>query len=612
MMNRAADPSAWIRLAVQDFERQDLDAAEVKALDLLNADPQHVEAWTLLGLILRARGRFDDAVRVFHSLTLKQPASAEHWQNLGGILRDARRFDEALVAFEQAVALAPPRAGTLYNVGLVQMERLDLVAAHAVLAEAVRLEPNDAWMRSAYAQCCSDLGRFEDAAAALKDWPSLANLTPTNVAEMAHLLLTTGAPELAQPAIERLRAQPPTEARAAITLANVLERTNRLEEARAALDRARETTGYNPSDPDRLLAEGVLAQRLDRHEEARELLGRALEQPLDHVHRHNILFPLAQSLDALGEYDAAFATLRAAHESQVDYLRQALGRSPSEESTLMALTRGDVELEDRSTWDDSAAPSAAESPIFVVGFPRSGTTLLEQTLDAHPALAAIDERPYLGLALEQAVSFGIAYPAELGRLTAGQLEEIRNRYWKRVAGRVRLAPGQRLVDKNPFNMLRLPLIRRLFPHARTVLIVRHPCDALVSCFSQNFRAPELALLCRDLGALADAYRRSFEFWNQQLPLLGAATVELHYERFVANLAEEARRLIDFLELPWNDALLSPASHARTKAYISTPSYTQVIEPVSSKAVGRWRRYEKHLASVIPVLAPYLEHWGYDH
>jgi hypothetical protein len=188
---------------------------------------------------------------------------------------------------------------------------------------------------------------------------------------------------------------------------------------------------------------------------------------------------------------------------------------------------------------------------------------------------------------------------------------LRAEYWQRVDKKVQLRAGQRLVDKNPFNLLRLPLIRRLFPNAQTVLIIRHPCDVLFSCFAQHFRAPDLAMLCRDLPTLAHGYRLSFDYWYEQAPLLQAATYELQYEKFVVDFPAEIGRLTEFLGLPWDDSMLAPADHARSKGYISTPSYSQVIEPVSSKPVGRWKNYERHFQGVLPELESYFRRWGYS-
>jgi hypothetical protein len=392
----------------------------------------------------------------------------------------------------------------------------------------------------------------------------------------------------------------------------VLERVNRLPEARQAMMRLKATAQINVTDPDLLLTEATLSEREGNPEEACRLLLLGLKDHSDFLRRHHLLFPLARSLDSLGRYEEAYAALDEAHRSQVAFLQAAIGRAPAGESAAMLLTQQSCDPDDLAAWEDPEAPPVERSPIFIVGFPRSGTTLLEQTLDAHPLLRSMDERPFLQRALDDVADHGVRYPAELGRLSSKQLESIRAGYWERLGGKVELQPGQRLVDKNPLNMLRLPLIRRLFPNARIIVAIRHPCDTVLSCYQQHFRAPDLALICRDLPTIAAHYRRAFDFWYAQAPVLRAATYELRYERLVANFETEIRQLSGFLELSWNDAMLSPGAHARGKGFISTPSYAQVVQPVSQNSVGRWKCYEPYFREALSELTSLLKRWGYDH
>jgi hypothetical protein len=128
---------------------------------------------------------------------------------------------------------------------------------------------------------------------------------------------------------------------------------------------------------------------------------------------------------------------------------------------------------------------------------------------------------------------------------------------------------------------------------------------------QHFRAPDFALLCRDLDTLAAGFRRTFDFWYAQQQLLRPAVREVRYETFVANFAVEVRALLDFLEVPWDDAVLAPAARAREKGYISTPSYAQVVQPVHQNSIGRWQRYRRHFGAVIAEVRPYLDRWAYS-
>jgi hypothetical protein len=222
----------------------------------------------------------------------------------------------------------------------------------------------------------------------------------------------------------------------------------------------------------------------------------------------------------------------------------------------------------------------------------------------------MDEQPFVQNSLDDMIAEGISYPENMRALAPSQLDALRARYWERVRRKVRLEPGQRLVDKNPLNILRLPVIRRLFPHAPLILAVRHPCDVMLSCFMQHFRTPDFAFLCSDLQSLAQGYQKTFDFWYRQTELLAPHCMELRYETFARDFAQETRAILEFLALPWNDAVLRPQETARDKRFISTPSYSQVIEPVSSKSVGRWHAYERALTPVLPIIQPYLARWGY--
>jgi hypothetical protein len=155
------------------------------------------------------------------------------------------------------------------------------------------------------------------------------------------------------------------------------------------------------------------------------------------------------------------------------------------------------------------------------------------------------------------------------------------------------------------------MIRRLFPNAHVLLAIRHPCDVILSCFMQHFRAPDFALLCQDIPTLSRGYRKSFDFWYAQQAIVQARVLELRYESFVESFASHTRQVFDFIEVPWDDSVLQPGKRAMEKRFISTPSYSQVVQPVTSKAVGRWRGYQQHFEASLPILRPYLDKWGYD-
>jgi tetratricopeptide (TPR) repeat protein len=605
-----SDPTVLLNLAQRYLADGQLAAAQEKCLQILDAHHHHPGALEVLGAILGSQGRPAEAVRVFNALTVQQPTVSGHWQNLGAMLRAAGQRAQSLAAFERALRLDGPNAGLLYNLGALQMERLDYEAAHLALRDAVHLAPRDARIRWTYAQCCYDMGQRQAAVTAVADWELLDGLTPEILVSIALLLVTSGAANLALPALQRLRTDPPARGHAAVGYALLLERLHRLDEARAVMLRLERDEPGAATDTERLAMSAVLADRAGRHDEAHRLLTAALAQHPQFVHRYNLLYPLAKACDALGRYDEAYAAAAEAHRSQLAFLQRATGKDCAQQSQLWALTAHGCEPADVARWPGAGA-AVERSPIFIVGFPRSGTTLLEQVLDAHPALQSMDEQPFMLQAIVQVTERGVGYPNELGKLSDSDLQDIRARYWEAVRSRISLVDDRRLVDKNPMNMVLLPIIRRLFPNASVILAIRHPYDTVLSCFLQHFRS-DLALLGRDLTSLAGAYDRAFGFWYAQNSLLHGETHELKYEQLIADFASEVGRLCEFLRLPLHEAMLAPWEHARAKGFVSTPSYAQILEPVSNRAVGRWQHYRSHFDhDVSAALMPWIERWGYS-
>jgi len=611
MQDPAATADAEFRAANELYLQGDMAAAELRCRQALALAPRHSGGQMLLGLVLHLEGRYSEAEEVFGELALQEPTQPEHWINLGNARRGAKRYPEALTAFTRAAQLGAASAAFYYNIGLAHLERADYESARGVLERAATLEPQDAEIRYRHAEACYECRRPVMALAALEGWESLPNISSELAANAGNLLLNLGESARGERALAEAAGDPNPNPNVMLTLIHAYERINRLTEARALLDRLRRDPRSRVLGTDLASVQAQIAEREADYETAVALLQHELKKVDNFNQRHFMLFRVARALDGLQRYEEAFATLVEAHRSQVAHFAQSDPAVMLRGIPTMEVTKYSCDPADIATWDHSGAPPLEESPVFIVAFPRSGTTLLELTLDAHPLLRSMDERPFIQNALDDMVALGIRYPEQLGRLSTAQLDQIRTAYWGRVSQKVRLDTGQRLVDKNPLNLLRLPVIRRLFPHARILFAIRHPCDVLLSCYMQHFRAPDFALLCADLRTLGVGYRRTLDFWYQQAQLLQPAAREIHYEGFVGSFEAEVRATSDFLQLPWDDGMLAPASHARSKGFISTPSYSQVVQPVNQKAVGRWRHYERHFTTVLPELQPYLERWGYS-
>lgn len=560
-----------------------------------------------------------EAISVCRELTQLAPQSAIYWNNLGTALRDAGELRDAEDAYRHATRLDPTFFGAFLNLGYLLLESGQFPEARDAFYAAHTLDSASPEARIYGAQTCVALDRRDLAEQLVAPWRQWMELPDELMLDLASLMVAAGNADDGARIFENLLRKNPGNMRAMANLVYLYERINRLDEARAMLAKlpAPETIEDPKLQYDVISAHATFALREKNPARARDLFERLIaafdrtpaskNTPWRSGHLYS---SLAKMYDKDGNVDAAMQALAESHSRQLTLARQAVPELLKPGAPPLYLGTHRVSAKDRANWPEYPAPSMLESPIFVVGFPRSGTTMLEQMLDAHPNLQSMDERAYLSNLVDHLSEFGIEYPRDLGKLSAGQCEELRGLYWNLSAKVAPRKEGQRLVDKNPLHMLRLPMIKRLFPNAPIILALRHPCDVILSNYMQYFTSNSFAVLCSSLERLAQGYVNAMESWIYHAELLKPKVIHSRYEDLLDDFAGNILRIGNFLELEDAAPLARFDQHARDKGFISTPSYTQVVEPPNKKAVDRWRRYYKYFEPVLPILQPIMQHWGY--
>lgn len=259
---------------------------------------------------------------------------------------------------------------------------------------------------------------------------------------------------------------------------------------------------------------------------------------------------------------------------------------------------------DVATWRRPKSFST-RAPVFLIGFPRSGTTLLDQILSSHPRIVCLEEKDYFSLALSE-VFKRPGQLAEMGSLGDAEIRIIRKAYWRHVGK----STWKTVVDKLPLNIVVLPLIKAVFPDARIILALRDPRDVVLSCFQQRFGMNVAMAQMLELPTAAAYYDAVMGLLEASRARLDLNLHEVRYEAVVEDLEREARALCAFLELPFDPAMLDYRRTALARD-ISTPSARQVIQPLYSRSIGRWRRYADEMAPVLPVLNAWAGRWGYE-
>ncbi len=510
----------------------------------------------------QASGRHAEAAAAYEAALAAVPEDFESWNNLGNVRAALGDHDGAVAAFQRAITLRPDIFEMVMNLSeaLAAADRHDERAA--TMREAARISPDDARVQAELGLALSSVRDFEGA-------------------------------ENAYRAAIRLD---PKAASAWLELALLLENNNRVEEL-AALAGEAETGG--PDGPELAFIKAWAMRRQGRFEEALAL-AEATPATINPVRRAQLI---AELNDRLGRPERAFAAFEEMNRAALAARPGRPGPRYREQvaAAASALTPARV-----SGWTRFEVAPVPPAPVFIAGFPRSGTTLLDTLLMNVADFHVLEELPVI-----RDVEAAIPDDADLGKMTGEEAKRLRDHYFERLAVHAPAPPGRTIVDKHPLHMARMPLIQRIFPDARMILVERHPCDAVLSCFMANFQLNHAMRSFTDLEEAARTYDAVFDAWTRAEALLPLRVHRVRYERMVADLEGEMRGLLRFLERPFDPAVLDNRAAAAGRGHVRTASYSQVGEPIYQRAAGRWGRYRAQMAPVLPILAPWAEKMGYE-
>jgi tetratricopeptide (TPR) repeat protein len=644
------EPDSKLTAAIAAFERGDLGRARALAERQL-AGGHSPQALHLMGLIECRSGRLTSGIDWLSRALDADPADVAVRVMLARALVDNGRHGEAL-----EVACRPPGHSpaeiALWHVRAESADGVEDWEASVEAWRAVSAARRDDWRGwNNLGRAASALSRWPEAAAALKRAADLNAAEPGLRRALATALARAGRFHESANELGRWVEATPDDLVGRIMLARLLADLGRQQEAEIQLDAAARIAGASGFDGSVDVVLSIARQPSDGQIDLGTV--RELAQLLDRTNRTEALSALLDALDVQGidrlaiGYPAAAAELR---EGRARQARAILVARPDEpdavrwhwlmgricdalgdpvaafaEADAMHLSHGDLEdwrargarhLEfvrklaevitpEWAAGVQAAPPDERRAPAFLVGFPRSGTTLLDTFLGGHPDAHVLEEVPLI-LAVERV----LGDITELPRRTEAQLRQARDAYFAEAARHVDAGFSGLLVDKLPLNMLAVPYLHAVFPDASFIFAQRHPCDAVLSCFMQDFALNPSTACFLDLDTAAAYYDAVMRVWTQSWEALPLNVYRLVYEGLVADPEAALRPLVGFLGLDWRRELLDHRATAKARADIGSPSYNQVTQPITRSAAGRWRRYEKQMKPVLPVLRRWAERLGY--
>jgi tetratricopeptide (TPR) repeat protein len=550
--------------------------------------PDFAAAHSNLANALAAVGRKNEAIDRFETALALAPDRSDTHNDLGVALASMGRHAEAVPHFEQALTLQPDFATAHSNLGnaLVDLDRAKEAIAH--FERALVLQPDFASTECNLANALAMLERHPDA---VQHFRKALALDPEMVAAHCGLgfsLHMSNHPEQALMSYERARALDPRSAAASHGLGLVTQTLGRLEESRLAFERSIELAPRMPAYH-RALAETKRFGSGDPQLAAMEDLAGDMSS-LPKRQQIELHFALGKAYDDLGRHELAFRHLLDGNTMK----RQ--GEEYDEDATLTLWRHIEAVFTAELLQRNAGGGDPSNVPVFILGMPRSGSTLVEQTLASHPQVFGAGELRYMGDAARKFRGRDVSayFPDVATSMTGEQLRQFGARYVEQIKSH---APAADCVtDKMPSNFRFIGLIHLALPNARIIHTRRDPVDTFLSCFSRLFGAKSFTADLGELGRYYRAYAALMEHWRRVLP--DGAMLEVQYEDLVGDFENEARRIVAYCGLAWDDRCLD---FYRTSRPVRTASATQVRQPIYGTSVGRWRPYEPWLGPLLDAL-----------
>lgn len=518
-------------------------SAEQHLFQALQIDPTFQQAWNQLGITQATQRKFDNAITSFKKSLEIKPRNTKALNNLGNLYREIGHLTEAENCYKQSLKLDSKNFITINNIANIFLTRCEYDRAEKYYLKAIKLN---------------------------KDYfDAFYNLGATYQSK--------GDNKLAIKYYKRAQKIRPNDFQAQVAIANSYEKQGKHDIALELID---PLLSKNILTPDIADIYSKICIKNKEYDKGINLVTKCLTIPVNPIHEQALHFSLGDLYDKNKLYDEAYKQyLQANTMRPYQYNKQ---HYEAAFTNIINIFKGESQKRNISL-------NQSNTPVFIVGMPRSGTTLIEQILSSHSEVCGAGELPYLGEIAEQAISDNksIRYPECINHLSAGNLTQLSDDYLAKLNSH---GDGRKHIsDKMPHNFMYVGLIRKLFPNCKIIHCLRNPLDVCLSIYFHNFNQnhPYTDKLSH-LGHYYNQYRKLMAFWKCQYDDL---IIDISYEELLTDAEHNVRKILDHVGLEWQDNCLKYYENKRT---VSTPSYAQVKQPLYTASMERWRNYTSHI------------------
>ena len=593
---------------IESLEKQQLIEAEKTAQKISEEFPENYIGWKALGLIFKKTGRIKESLTVLEKAIDLCSYDEEVFNNLAASLIDLKRFNEAEIYLRKALKLKPDYTTAIINLGKVLIKLKKFTEAENLLKKVKNLEPKNVEVLNSLGICLIDLGKMEEAEKLLKYAIKLKPDFVNAYNNLTKALRNLNKVDECEKVLKKIIKLNPNNYIPFLNLCDILENQNRLDEAQSIIQKfLLKNKKNNKPIEDIILYEAVISFRKDNFDNTEKLINNIDQNKISEDLQLLFLRLKGELYEKKKQFNTAFEcfqNLNIYKKEKYKYYEK------DKNNWFNAIRKNNLEIEnfEKKTNFKSKIKAKWYQPCFLVGFPRSGTTLLDSILRSHSNIDVLEEKqmiPNLKKNYNDLLKI-----SEIENIEESFAETLKKLYFSELEKYFILNENKIFIDKLPFNLIHIPLINQVFPRSKIILAIRHPFDCILSCWMQNFKINSAMANLIDLDRAVDTYCESMTLFKLSKKRYSLNTHIVRYEDLINNFETEVHKILNFLNLKWEDNLYNYQKTAINRKNINTPSYKQVIKKIYKTSAYRWKNYQKYLEPFRQKLQPWIDEYGY--
>ena len=598
-------------LQAVDFEKRgDLLRAKSIYQKIIKINSKFPNAYYNLANILKGLGEYEDAISNYKKVIAIDPQNISAINNLGVLYREIKEYKMAIFYFENAIKINDQYFGAYINLGNILKDLGEFEKAINCYEKVIKIDPKNISATNNLGVLYREIKEYQKAIIYFNQTIKINPNVVVSYLNLGYAFLGLEDLDNAELSFRKAIQLKPKNVDSHYSLMELLEKSNNVTKLNLAIIAAKKLIGNNPVIA---IFQTFLLLRKDLFLKAKSLL-----ESIDIENHEEISLNqkikyyelLAKIYDKINETKKSFKYFTKVNK----YDSNKNTNKKFDKEKILKEVDNNIKYfvpKNISNWKKINLPIdiGEFSPIFLVGFPRSGTTLIDSILRGHPLIEVLEEKPMVEKMNFYFYNSLKGKQTDLRNISKAHVKQLKKTYFD-VANKYLFVDKKSIIDKLPLNIKDVGFIHRIFPASKFIFVLRHPCDSVLSCFMNRFAMNNAMINFYTLSDTTNFYNKIMLLWKQYTTVLPIRYHTIKYEDIVENIETSIRPLIKFINLEWDKSVLNYQITAKKRTIINTPSYNQVIKTVYKESNGRWKRYKKEMKSVYPILEKWIKEFKY--